>query len=97
MVLIIGSVPIQPDKRDLFLSDVRSAVRTSLTEEGARRYELVESVDELNRFMLIKEYADEASVAVHSESEHFKALGTLMEEVLASAPDIRRFDVSNGD
>jgi quinol monooxygenase YgiN len=97
MILIIGSVPIRPDKRDLFLSEVRSAARASLAEEGVSRYELVESVDEPNRFLLIEEYADEASLAAHSESEHLKALGALLGEVLAGAPDIRRFDVTGGD
>ena len=95
MIIIIGSVSIQPDKRELFLAETNKAVRASRAEDGVSRYELVESVEKPNTFLLIEEYADEAVLASHAESQHMQALGAVLGQVLAGPPDVRQYNVSS--
>ncbi len=95
MIIIIGSVSIQPDKRELFLAETNKAVNASRAEDGISRYELVESVEQPNTFTMIEEYADEAVLASHAESQHIQALGAVLGRVLAGPPNIRQYDVSS--
>ena len=95
MIVIIGSVSVQPDKRDLFLAETKKAVQASREEDGVNRYELVESVEQPNNFTLIEEYADEAALASHAESQHMKTLGAQLGEVLAGPPEIQQYTVSS--
>ncbi len=95
MIVIIGKVSIQPAMRDEFLSVVNTAIEASRKEAGIIRYELVQPFGEPNTFMLIEEYADEATVASHAETEHTKNLGAVLGTMLAGPPEIKQYNVSS--
>jgi len=95
MIVIIGKVSIQPDKREQFFSEVNTAVEATLKEAGVSRYELVQSVGEQNTYLLIEEYADEAALASHSETEHLKRLGAMLGTMLAGPPAIKKYNVTS--
>ena len=95
MILIIGKVSVQPDKLQQFFSEVNKAIEATLKEAGVSRYELVQSVGEPNTYMLIEEYADEAALASHSESEHLKRLGSMLGSMVAGPPQIKKYNVTS--
>jgi len=95
MLVIIGKVSIQPAKREQFFSEVNIAIAATRKEAGVSRYELVQPVGEPNTFMLIEEYADEAALASHSESEHLKRLGAVLGMLLAGPPEIKKYTVTS--
>ena len=95
MIVLIAKATIQPDKLEQFLDAVKIATEASLKEEGVTRYELVQSVDEDNTFLLIEEYADEASFASHGDAEHTKTLGATLGTMIAGPPEIKRYSVTN--
>ncbi len=95
MIVIIGKVSVQPDKLEQFFSEVNKAIEATLREAGVSRYELVQSVGEPNTFLLIEEYADEAVLASHSETEHLKRLGAMLGTMLAGPPVVKKYNVSS--
>jgi quinol monooxygenase YgiN len=97
MIVLIGKVTIQPNKREQFLTEVGKAVQATLKEDGINRYELVEFVGEPDTFGLIEEYVDEAALAAHSESEHRKTLVSMLGDMLAGPPEVKRYNVSSSE
>jgi (4S)-4-hydroxy-5-phosphonooxypentane-2,3-dione isomerase len=95
MIVIIGKVSIQPDKLEIFLGEVNKAIEATLKEAGVSRYELVQSVGKPNTFLLIEEYADEAALASHSESEHLKRMGAMLGAMLAGPPEVKKYNVTS--
>ncbi|MBK8048647.1 MAG: antibiotic biosynthesis monooxygenase [Anaerolineales bacterium] len=95
MIVIIGKVTIQPDKQAWFIEEINKAVEATLQEDGVSRYELVQAVGEPNTFMMLEEYADEAALAHHMGTEHLKALGAALGNVLAGPPEIKRYNVTS--
>ncbi len=95
MIVIIGKVSVQPDKLEQFFSEVNKAIEATLKEVGVSRYELVQSVGEPNTFLLIEEYADEAVLASHSETEHLKRLGSMLGTMLAGPPVVKKYNVTS--
>ena len=95
MIVIIGKVSIQPTKLEQFLGEVNIAIEATRKEPGISRYELVQPVGEPNTFMLIEEYADEAALASHSETEHLKKLTAMLGTVLAGPPEIKKYNVTS--
>ena len=95
MIVIIGKVSIQPTKLEQFFSEVKKAIEATRKEAGVSRYELVQPVEEPNTFMLIEEYADEAALASHSETEHLKRLGAMLGTMLAGPPEVKKYNVTS--
>jgi len=95
MIVIIGKGVVQPDKLELFFSEVNKAIEATQKEAGVSRYELVQSVGEPNTYLIIEEYADEAAMASHFESEHFKRLGAVLGTMLAGLPVVKQYNVSS--
>ncbi len=72
------------------LSEAAAAVAAN--EDGCHFYRIARSRDEPNVFKVLESYAGDEAVAVHRDSEHFKALGRALKGKLAGAPSVERYD-----
>ena len=61
-------------------------------EPGNLFYSLVKSRAEPNTYKVLEGYVDEAAIAAHRESAHYKALGPKLGGCLAGRPDVELFD-----
>lgn len=60
-------------------------------EPGNKMYTLCK--DEAGQYVVLELYDDEAALAAHGQSAHFKAAGAKFAGLMAGRPDIQRMNV----
>ena len=93
MIGIVATLNIQEGKNAEFeaaFKEAMAAVRAN--EPGNLFYELVKSRTDPTAYKVLEGYTDEAAIAAHRESAHFKALGPKLGPCLAGRPDVELLD-----
>lgn len=67
------------------------AAEVRANEPGNELYTLCKDAD--GNYLVLELYKDEAALAAHGASEHFKAAGAGFRGLMAGAPDITRLTV----
>lgn len=92
MKAIIAKIQIQPGKEaefEAFAAELCSQVDAN--EPGNHLYKLSKTAEGGYKFIEI--YEDDAAIAAHRESAHYKAAGPKFMGVLAGKPEIEILDV----
>jgi quinol monooxygenase YgiN len=72
VLALVVTIECPPGTRDGFLEAVRAQAAASLEQEpGCLRFDVCESVNHPDRFVLYEVYADEAAWEAHPRTEHF--------------------------
>lgn len=85
---VIATLRVQPGKEEEFegiFAELSSAVRAN--EPGNSFYKLFRT-GETSVYKVLECYDDEAAVAAHRASDHFRGLGAKLGPCLAGAPEI---------
>jgi quinol monooxygenase YgiN len=85
---VIATLRVQPDKEAEFegvFAELAPAVRAN--ETGNSFYKLFRTA-EAGVYKVLECYDDEAAVAAHRASDHFRTLGAKLGPCLAGAPEI---------
>jgi quinol monooxygenase YgiN len=93
MIGIVATLKIQEGKNAEFeaaFKEAMAAVRAN--EPGNLFYELVKSRTDPTSYKVLEGYKDEAAIAAHRESAHYKALGPKLGPVMAGRPEIELLD-----
>ncbi len=84
LVVVHVHVRVVPDGVEAFRAASRANAEASLREPGVARFDVIQSVDDPTRFVLVEVYRDAASVAAHKETSHYltwrDAVANLMAE-----------------
>ena len=67
------------------------AAKVRANEPGNEMYTLCKDAD--GNYIVLELYKDEAALAAHGQSEHFKAAGAGFKGLMAGAPEIQRLTV----
>jgi quinol monooxygenase YgiN len=67
------------------------AAQVRANEPGNQMYTLCKDAD--GNYLMMELYKDEASLAAHGQSAHFKASGASFKGLMAGAPQIQRLQV----
>lgn len=87
-VKIVAFVTVKPGEEDAFIAAARTCVAASRAEPGVLHYELWRETEGARRFVFNELYADDAAVAQHMASDHFKALGAAARDIATGRPEI---------
>lgn len=68
MKIIQADFYIRNDKREEFLADILPLVAAARLEEGCLRYDLYESVEKKNQFIMIENWKSQQAVAKHNQN-----------------------------
>ena len=88
-------IVVRFDSKQGMHDQVEAVLRTMVTatraEEGNRRYDLFRSVDASGGvlFFLIEHYADDAAIAAHRETPHYKQYRTDILPLLQQPPAVQ--------
>jgi|TARA_Y100000588_G_scaffold77616_2_gene80941 quinol monooxygenase YgiN len=91
MIALLARLKVAPGKEKEFeevMLGLASQVRAN--EPGNELYTLVKD-DE--GYAVMELYKDEAALAAHGSSDHFKAAGAKFAGLMAGRPDIKQFEV----
>ena len=73
LVIVHVHVRVVPDGVEAFRAASRENAANSVREPGVARFDVIQSVDDPTRFVLVEVYRDAAAVAAHKETAHYLA------------------------
>ena len=90
---IVATLEIKPGSNAEFeaiFTELAELVRAN--EPGNHFYALHRSRDSETTYVVLKQYADQAAIDIHNQSEYFKRLGAAMGPHMAGRPSIQLLD-----
>ena len=71
MYVVCIHVHVKPENREDFIRASLENARNTIQEPGSLRFDVIEQIDDPNRFMLYEVYRDEAGAKAHKETPHY--------------------------
>ncbi len=90
-VPVVAKIVAKPGAEHALQTILLELVATTRNEPGCRRYELLQDTVEATEFLTLEEWEDEAAIEAHLASAHVRRAINQAQELLAAAPDIRRY------
>ncbi len=91
MIILHVTIQVKPEHVDEFLEVARyDAEHSQRDEPGCLRFDVIQDRDDGGRFYFYEVYRDEAALAAHRETPHFKHYAATAEPWFAAPPE-RRF------
>ena len=91
MVILHVTIQVKPEQVKEFLEVVRyDAEHSEKDEPGCLRFDVVQDREDPNKFYFYEVYRDDAALAAHRETPHFKLYAEKTQPMLAAPPE-RRF------
>ncbi len=72
MIVQVVTLEVKPNRRDEFLIEATSNVRSSQKEAGVVQFELLQELDSPNKYMLYEVYQSGEDINTHRETPHYK-------------------------
>lgn len=88
MISVIAKIPLQDGKADEFAEAFRAMSAGVATEEGNFLYSLNFSKKEPNMAVIMERYTDKDALGVHSQSDHYKAFGPSIKDIVAGPAEV---------
>ena len=93
MIGVIAELPIKEGKQADFEAMAKDLIaQIKANEPGCLMYELHRKHGSETDYVMVEKYADEAALAAHGKSDHFKAAQPAFGACLAGRPTITRMD-----
>ena len=73
LVVVHVHVRVQADQVDAFCAATRVNAEASVREPGIARFDVIQSIEDPTRFVLVEVYRSAAAVAAHKETAHYLA------------------------
>jgi autoinducer 2-degrading protein len=90
MVILHVAIQVKPEHVAEFLEVVRyDAEHSEQDESGCLRFDMIQDRDDAKQFYFYEVYRDEAAVAAHRETPHFKYYAEKTKDWLAAPPQRR--------
>jgi autoinducer 2-degrading protein len=84
LIIVHVQAHVKPDAVDAFLAASLDNARASVREPGVARFDVVQSVEDPTRFVLVEVYRTPEAPAAHKETAHYRrwrdAVAPLMAE-----------------
>ena len=88
-MMIIANLVIKPEKVKDFTDAAKEIIELSNKEAGCRFYQLYQNPYDNSKFVFVEEYTNQAAVDAHFATEHFKAFGPKIGDMIVGAPEIK--------
>ncbi len=71
MLVVCVYVHVKAENRDDFIQATLENAGNTVREPGNLRFDVIQQMDDPNRFILYEVYRDEAGAAAHKETDHY--------------------------
>lgn len=88
MIVINATFSIKPEKRNEFLAEVNELVASTRKEDGCLSYQLYESIDSENEFVMVENWRDQAAIEGHNQSPLLQQLFKNMSQYSSKKTEI---------
>ncbi len=86
MIMITGTMNVEPDQRDEFLRFVRGLVPAERQKRGCLQFSIYEDVTTPNSFLMLEQWESREALDAHMESDDFEANDVLLASFLIEDP-----------
>lgn len=93
MLIVSATMPVQPEKREAFISAATTCAQATCKETGNLSYAVLADMTADNTFVTFEEWETPEAEAAHMQTDHLKAFIGEIRTYLAGAPAIRRYEV----
>jgi len=97
MILVSGEVQVRPERRDAAVELARWMMTETAKESGCVAYRFYADLEDPDRIRVFELWESQAALGAHFETEHMAEFNRRLPEMLASAPDIRRYETDAGE
>ena len=94
MLVVVATVPGQPDKRAQIVAALATCAAASRNDPGCRSYIFTTDVEDEHSYASIETWDDQASLDAHMQQPHTQALLATLADKVAAAPVITTYEVS---
>ena len=84
MYIVQVFVDVKPEFIDAFIAETQANAAASLNEPGIVRFDVLRSVDDPNRFLLVEVYRTKDDPAKHKETQHYQKWNQTVTEMMAA-------------
>lgn len=95
MIVIIGTIPCNADKRDEAVAAATAMQLATLEEPGCNVYQFSFAIDNPSIVCIAEEWADQAALDAHFASPHMAAFGAQMGDFVTGAGTFTKYVVSS--
>lgn len=92
-VRVIARITAQPGKEAELESILRALITPTRQEAGCISYQLLRHQSDVTEFTFVEEWQSDAAIDAHFETPHLQNALAQASELLACAPDIRRYTI----
>lgn len=72
MFVVCVTVHVKPEHREAFIAATRKNADNTLREPGNLRFDVIQQIDDPNRFLLYEVYHSDAGFADHQQTPHYR-------------------------
>jgi len=83
LLIVHVHVHVKPGAVEAFRTATLANARASVREPGVARFDVVQSVEDPTRFVLVEVYRDAAAPAAHKETAHYLAWRDAVADLMA--------------
>lgn len=91
MKVINASFFIKGNQRENFLSDTKELISETRKEEGCLAYNLYESLEERNTFIMVENWKDQFAIDIHNQNPLLQNFISKVADYSIKAPDLKIF------
>jgi (4S)-4-hydroxy-5-phosphonooxypentane-2,3-dione isomerase len=89
--VVLVHVHVKPDRIEDFRAATIANARATVQEPGAKRFDVVQEVDDPNRFVLVEVFRDVSAAAAHRETAHYQRWRDLVADMMAEPRSSRKY------
>ena len=89
MKVINASFFIKGNQRENFLSDTKELISETRKEDGCLAYNLYESLEERNTFIMVEIWKDQFAIDTHNQNPLLQSFVSKIADYSLKAPDLK--------
>ena len=88
MIIVTATITAKPDERDNIILKSQNLIESTRLESGCISYNLYKSTENDDILLMHEQWENLETLETHMQTEHFKAFGAAIEDILARKLDI---------
>ena len=89
MIVVVGRVRTDADKRDALVRIGQAVAKASRTEPGCLSYRVYEDTEIENDFVFVEEWESDESLQQHFATPHVRDFMRTISETIVAPPDVK--------
>ena len=95
MLVVVGTMPVKPEKREEALKVTTQMAVASRAESGCTSYRFYTSIEQPNIFFAFEEWESPEALALHFQTAHMKEFQQAVPGLIAGRGEVKRYEIQS--